>query len=435
MRYILNLVYLLFLAAAAPLLLYRAVAHGKYRQGWSQKLFGLAPRRQTPGKCLWFHAVSVGEVNLLAPLLAEIDRRHPAWQCVISTTTATGFATAKKKYPRLRVFYCPLDFSWAVETAMRRVRPDCLVLAELELWPNLIAAARRFGAQVAVVNGRLSERSFRGYRRLRRLLAPLLEQIDLFAVQNEEYAERFSLLGAERPSLHVTGSLKFDGAQTDRHNAASERLRRLAGIEDGDVVFLAGSTQHPEEEAALAAYVALVREHPELRLILVPRHPERFDAVAAMLDRHGVAWQRRSRLDVDGARSAARVLLVDTVGELGAWWATASIAFVGGSLNRRGGQNMIEPAAYGAAVCFGPNTRNFRDIVELMLARQAAVVVADAAELTAFAGRCLSDPSFAVELGERARRLVAGQLGATARTLRLLEPLLAAKPLSSSKAA
>lgn len=435
MRYILNLVYLLVIVALSPLLLYRAAAHGKYRQGWSQKLFGLVPRRQSRGKCLWLHAVSVGEVNLLAPLLAEIGRRHPAWQCVISTTTATGFATAKKKYPSLSVFYCPLDLSWAVETAMRRVLPDCLVLAELELWPNLIAAARRSGARVAVVNGRLSERSFRGYRRLRRLVAPLLAQIDLVAVQNEEYAERFALLGARRPSLHVTGSMKFDGAQTDRHNAASERLRHLAGIEDGDVVFLAGSTQHPEEEAALAAYVELAGRYPELRLILVPRHPERFDTVAATLDRHGIAWQRRSRLDVDGARPAARVLLVDTVGELGAWWATASIAFVGGSLNHRGGQNMIEPAAYGAAVCFGPNTRNFRDIVELMLARRAAVVVADAAQLTAFVCRCLSDAPFAIELGERARRLVAGQLGATARTLRLLEPLLAAKPLGASKAA
>lgn len=435
MRYILNLAYLLVIAAASPVLLYRAIAHGKYRQGWSQKLFGFVPRRQAQGKCLWFHAVSVGEVNLLAPLLAEIGRRHPAWQCVISTTTATGFATARKKYPRQAVFYCPLDFSWAVETAMRRILPDCVVLAELELWPNLIAAARRSGARVAVINGRLSQRSFRGYRWLRWLLAPMLDRIDLFAVQNAEYAERFSRLGAKAESIRVTGSIKFDGAQTDRCNAASERLRHLAGIEEGDVVFLAGSTQHPEEEAALAAYAELAGQHPELRLIVVPRHPERFDSVAAMLDRQALAWQRRSRLEAEGARPSTRVLLVDTVGELGAWWAAASIAFVGGSLGNRGGQNMIEPAAYGAAVCFGPNTRNFRDIVELMLAQQAAVVVNDPAGLSAFVGRCLSDPAFAAGLGQRARALVARQLGATDRTLELLEPLLELTSFHASKAA
>lgn len=435
MRYVYNFAYLCAVAALSPILLYRAIAHGKYRQGWWQKLFGLVPRREAEGRCLWFHAVSVGEVNLLAPLLAEIARRHPAWHCVVSTTTATGFATARKKYPELTVFYCPLDFSWAVNAAMRRIRPTCLVLAELELWPNLIAAARRWDARVTVINGRLSERSFRGYQRLRWCLAPVLRQIDLVAVQNDEYAERFLLLGAAARSVRVTGSLKFDGAQTDRRNAASERLRRLAGIDDGDVVFLAGSTQQGEEEAALATYCALQGDHPELRLILVPRHPERFDSVAAMLDRQALAWQRRSRLEAEGARQTARVLLVDTVGELGAWWAAAAIAFVGGSLGTRGGQNMIEPAAYGAAVCFGPHTRNFRDIVELMLAERAAIVVADAAELTAFVHRCLTDQSFAVGLGARARTLVAGQLGATLRTCELLEPLVEPNPASASKAA
>jgi 3-deoxy-D-manno-octulosonic-acid transferase len=441
-RYLYNVVYLVLVAAALPLLVYRAIVHGKYRRGWREKLLGLVPRRAGNAPCLWFHAVSVGEVNLLAPLLAEVARRHPGWDCLVSTTTATGFATARNKYPKVTIFYCPLDFSWAVQAAMRRIRPTCLVLAELELWPNLIAAARRSGARVAVVNGRLSERSFRGYRRLKWFIAPVLRQIELIAVQNDDYAERFLLLGARVASVQATGSMKFDGAQTDRRNAASETLRRLAGIGEGDVVFLAGSTQQGEEEAALAAYRALIGEHPELRLILVPRHPERFDSVSAMLDGSGVAWQRRSlisgsavpsvpqkqagslQIKLERPRETARVLLVDTVGELGAWWAAAAIAFVGGSLGNRGGQNMIEPAAYGAAVCFGPNTRNFRDIVELMLAERAAVVVADASELTAFVRRCLNDRSFAAAQGARAQTLVASQLGATCRTYQLLAPLV-----------
>jgi 3-deoxy-D-manno-octulosonic-acid transferase len=434
-RYLYNLVYLALIALAAPRLIYRAAAHGKYRRGWLQKFFGLVPRRVGEGPCLWFHAVSVGEVNLLAPLLSEIARRQPGWRCVVSTTTMTGFATAEKKYPSLTIFYCPLDFSWAVRRALRRIRPTCLLMAELELWPNLISAARRSGARVAVINGRLSERSFKGYHRLRWLFGQTLAQIDLIAVQNDEYAERFLTLGAAASAVHITGSIKFDGAQTDRHNTATERLRRLAGIADGDLVFLAGSTQEGEEEAALATYRELAVEYPRLRLVMVPRHPERFESVAALLGRSGLEWQRRSRLEQEGARPSARVMLVDTIGELGAWWGTAAIAFVGGSLGNRGGQNMIEPAAYGAAVCFGPNTKNFRDIVEQMLAHRAAVVVANATELTGFVRRCVADRAYAESMGSRARALVALQLGATERTYQLISPLAARLSGPSSRAA
>jgi 3-deoxy-D-manno-octulosonic-acid transferase len=368
--------------------------------------------------------VSVGEVNLLAPLLCEIRGRRPDWECVISATSLTGFTLARKKYADCTVFYCPLDFSWAVRRAMKRIRPDCLVLAELELWPNLILAARRSGARVAIINGRLSDRSYRGYRRFGRLLRPLVARLDVVAAQNKEFAERFRALGCRSDAVHVTGSIKFDGAQTDRANQATLELRRLGGFADSDVVFLAGSTQQPEEALALATYKHLRSAHPRLRLVLVPRHPERFDEVASLLAASGLAWQRRSRLNVEGARPEARVLLVDTVGELGAWWGTADIAFVGGSLHKRGGQNMIEPAAYGACVSFGPNTRNFRDIVAQLLSADAAMVVTSGDELTAFVERCLTDVSYADELGRRARELVASQLGATARTFTLLEALI-----------
>lgn len=424
MGYLLNLAYLALVVAVSPLLVYRALRHGKYRQGWPQKLLGLVPRRADDRPCVWLHAVSVGEVNLLAPLLAEIRRHRPGWRCVVSTTTATGHALANEKYPELDVFYCPLDFTWAVRAAVRRVRPRCLVLAELEVWPNLIAAAREHDARVAVINGRLSERSFRGYRRARWLIGRSLRRIDLIAAQNEEYAERFVALGAHRSAVRVTGSIKFDGARADRLNSATTRLAALAKIADDDIVFLAGSTQEPEEVAALAAFRELSGEYPRLRLVIVPRHRERFEIVADLLDRSGVAWQRRSALETAGARADARVLLVDTIGELGAWWGTATIAFVGGSLGNRGGQNMIEPAAYGAAVSFGPNTRNFRDIVAAMLASQAAVVVHDEHELRQFVRRCLAEPAFADGLGRRARQLVASQVGATRRTFELLSPLV-----------
>jgi len=427
--HLLDLVYLLLILAAMPWLAYRAIRQGKYREGYAAKLLGLVPRRSSDKACVWLHAVSVGEVNLLAMLIEEIACRKPDWQCVVSTTTMTGMGLAKRKYPELNVFYCPLDFSWAVRTAVRRIRPRALVLAELELWPNLITAVREGGGRVAVINGRLSEHSFRGYRRVRPLARRLLEKIDLVAVQDEAYAERFRRLGARAGLVHVTGSMKYDGAETDRSNPTTRRLARLAGFTHDDTVFLAGSTQEPEEAYCVRAYRALCRVWPRLRLVIVPRHPDRFEAVARLLDESGVVWQRRSQLDSQGANPKARVLLVDTVGELGGWWGTAQIAFVGGSMGSRGGQNMIEPAAYGAAVCFGPNTHNFRDVVARLLARDAAVVVHDERELTGFVRRCLENPLEAAALGNRASALVAEQLGATRRTFDLLANLVEQTPV------
>lgn len=424
MAYLLNLVYLLLLVLSAPWLVVAAIRKGKYREGFRAKLLGRVPIRQGTERCIWLHAVSVGEVNLLGPLLARLEQQHPDWVYVISTTTKTGFELAKKKYAPRTVFYCPLDFSWAVRQAMKRVRPNLLVLAELELWPNLIWAAKRHGAKVAVVNGRLSDRSFRGYRRMRPFVVRLLQALDAIAAQNEEYAERFRTLGARPESVVRTGSIKFDGAQTNRDNPKTRQLAELAGIRPNDVVFLAGSTQDPEEQLALDTFRVLAPSYPQLRLIVTPRHPERFQEVAELLERSGVAWQRRSRLEEDGSDPQARVLLLDAMGELGAWWGTAQVAFVGGSMGTRGGQNMIEPAAYGAAVSFGPNTSNFRDVVSLMLDRQAAVVVADGEQLTAFVRRCLAEPHWADELGQRARQLVLEQLGASDKTCQLLQSLM-----------
>jgi 3-deoxy-D-manno-octulosonic-acid transferase len=426
--YLLNLVYAVVLVAASPYLLVQAIRKGKYREGFAAKFLGLVPRRTSQRPCLWLHAVSVGEVNLLAPLLARIAREKPDWECVLSTTTMTGMALARKKYASVTSFYCPLDFSWAVRTAMRRVRPDLLVLAELELWPNLIRAAHEAGAKVAIINGRLSEHSYRGYRRIRPLLARVLRSVDVVAAQDETYAGRFRALGASEATVHVTGSMKYDGAQTDRQNPATLRLRQLAGLSAEDVVFLAGSTQEPEEALALDVFRELRAGWPHLRLVLVPRHPDRFDAVARLLEQSGMAWQRRTELGERGGHRRSQILLVDVVGELGAWWGTAQIAFVGGSMGNRGGQNMIEPAAYGAAVSFGPNTWNFRDVVTTMLDRQAAVVVEDQAQLMAFVRRSLEQPEYAAELGRRAQTLVAEQLGATERTLNLLAGLLEAQP-------
>jgi 3-deoxy-D-manno-octulosonic-acid transferase len=438
---LLNAVYLAIIAICAPLIVWQAIRTGKYREGYREKLLGLVPVRKGSATCIWIHAVSVGEVNLVATLLRELHGAHSDWQFVVSTTSRTGYELARKKYTDLTVFYCPLDFSWAVRTAMRRIRPTILILAELELWPNLIRAAKQHGARVAIVNGRLSDHSFPGYRRLRPLVAHMLRQIDLIAAQNDESAGRFRTLGAPADRVHVTGSLKYDGAQTDRNNTRTAELRQLARITDDDIVFLAGSTQEPEEQYAVEIFRRLAPSHPRLRLILVPRHVERFDAVAKLLDASGLSWQCRTELASQppappGVHSAStykkppaepgaegRILLVDTIGELSAWWGAARIAFVGGSFGSRGGQNMIEPAAYGAAVSFGPNTWNFRDITAALTVANAATVVHSADELESFVRRCLEDPAYAAALGTRAQSLVRSQLGATIRTVSLLDSL------------
>ena len=428
----LNLIYLALLCLFAPLLIFRAFRSGKYREGWSEKVLGKAPWRIGDRPCVWFHAVSVGEVLLLKSMVGELSRRRPGWDVVISTTTQTGLAVARRTYPDLVTFYAPMDFSWATRRAMARIRPTVLALVELELWPNLIWAAKRSGVRVAIVNGRLSLRSHRGYRRLRGPLGPTLRRIDAVAAQTEEYAARFVDLGIPRDRVRVTGSVKYDGLETDRDNPRTLALRTALGLSPADLVFVAGSTMEGEEAAALAAYREARKAHPRLRLVIVPRHAERFEKVAAWLRGRGEIVVRRSLPDVPVWKGEPPpVVLVDTMGELSAVWGLADVAFVGGSLVAgRGGQNMMEPAAFGASVLFGPHTANFRETVEQLLARGGARRVADPRELTAALKDDLDDPEAAAARGASGRAFVLAQHGASARTLAELDRLVeAARPV------
>jgi 3-deoxy-D-manno-octulosonic-acid transferase len=424
MPYLLNLLYLLALLLLSPRLLYRALTTGKRIRGPWAKLSGQAFLRAGDAPCAWFHGVSVGEVHLLRQVIAAFCRRYPDWECVVSTTTETGFEEVRKRFPDLPVFFWPLDFTWAVRRALRRVRPGLVVLAEGELWPNFLAAARRLGVPVAVINARLSPRSFRRYRRLGPLTRRVFRRLDLCLVQTEEYAEHFRALGAAPERVHVTGSVKYDGACTERDNPRTQELRRLLNVGSADLVWVAGSTQAPEERIALDIYRRARTQHPNLRLILVPRQKDRFDEVAGLLRRSGLPFVRRSEL-TGPVEDRSAVVLVDTIGELGALWGLADVAFVGGSLDgQRGGQNMIEPAAYGAAVLFGPHTWNFRPDVARLLEAGAVVQVADAEELESAVGHLLGDAEERARLGAAGRRLVLQQLGATARTVELLERVL-----------
>jgi 3-deoxy-D-manno-octulosonic-acid transferase len=429
--HVLDAAYLSTLTLASPYLLYRSARTGKYRQGLSDRFLGRAPDTDPSRSRLWFHAVSLGEVLVLRPLVDRLMSERPDLQVVLSTSTETGLSVAKERLSAARVFRSPLDFSWSVRRAMHRVAPSLLVLTELELWPNLLLEARRRRVPITVVNARVSQRSHRGYRRLRRVLQPALEAIQYWGAQSSEYADRIRDLLPEshHPRVQVTGSMKYDGAETRRDHPKSAWLRQFFDMPATDRVLVAGSTMEPEESILLDAWPRLSSLDPHLRLFLVPRHPERFDEVARLLASRSVPFVRRSRWS-SAERSLPRVVLMDSVGELAALWGLADFGFVGGSLEcRRGGQSMIEPAALGVPCCFGPNTWNFRSTVEQLLGRGAAREVRHRRELSAILEGWIRDPRSAREVGDRAAAFIRSQQGAVDRTWQGLVPFLPKQPL------
>ncbi|MGN1274608.1 MAG: 3-deoxy-D-manno-octulosonic acid transferase, partial [Thermoguttaceae bacterium] len=283
---------------------------------------------------------------------------------------------------------------------------------------NLLLTAEKLGVPVVVMNGRLGEKSFRNYSRIRPVMRRVMRTLTLVTAQDEASTERFRSLGVVPEKVFNVGSIKYDGAQSDRQNEKTRRLARLWNVEPTDRIFLAGSTQEPEEEMAVEVFRRLAPTHPELRLILVPRHPERFAEVEKLLEKTEFETQKRTDLSENHEENGrAQILLVNTIGELGGWWGTSFVGFVGGSMGSRGGQNMLEPVAFGTCVSFGPNTWNFRDIVKKLLTHDAAVVVHDVDEMTEFVRRTLEDADFARMLGQNVARLVASQQGALKKTL------------------
>ncbi|MEZ6132772.1 MAG: 3-deoxy-D-manno-octulosonic acid transferase [Planctomycetaceae bacterium] len=425
MTWVLNIVYMALLSLLSPVILWKSLRYGRYRDGWMEKLFGRLPIFGDQQPVVWFHAVSVGEVLQLQKIVQSFrEDVGDAVQILVTTSTDTGFELANTRFPGCTVSWFPLDFSWAVTNAVWRVRPQVVVLVELELWPNFLNACAKFGAKTALINARMSDRSFRGYSRINWLTSRMFARFSIVAAQNSEAADRLVSLGAARKATHVTGSVKFDGVSSDRRNAATCVLRSLFAITADDTVLIAGSTQAPEEKMAVAAWQQLREVHDNLRLILVPRHRERFDEVADMVRSHNVPLVRRSQLSGTDHVNAEAVILLDTVGELSACWGLAEIAFVGGSFGSRGGQNMLEPAAYGAAVLFGPNTWNFKDIVAKLLNAEAAVQLQTQGDFQSTVAALLADSAERRRLGQAAQSFVSAQQGAIARTVALLTTMM-----------
>ena len=418
-----NLVYLIALTAIAPFIIFRAVCHGRYRRGLRQKLFGLSPsdgrRLRAENGCMWVHAVSVGEVNLLPEIVNRLTEAEPETPIAISTSTDTGYDLAVRKFGADRVFFCPLDFTWSVTRTLENLRPKKLLLAELELWPNLIRLAGRRGCPTYVFNARLSRKSAAGYKKFGPLTKRTFSRLHWVGCQDSTTAQRFADCGTDDDRLQVTGSLKFDGAPDRRETVEIQRRVQWSGRDPWHRVWLFGSTQPGEEAMAVRVYRRLRHTYPQLRLMLAPRHPERFESVAQLVESTDLSVHRRSR-DASLGESTwngETVLLIDSMGELRHWWGVCQIATVGGSFGDRGGQNMLEPAGYGCATSFGPNTRNFAQIAEALLDAEAAVRVADEQALQSFLERCLTHEPAADSLGRNARKVVASNRGATDATV------------------
>ncbi len=429
MRWLFNTAYVLLLTVLSPVIAWRMLRHGRYRKGISEKLLGRVIRVSATRPVVWFHAVSVGEVIQLQKVVDEFQRQTAdRYDVVISTSTDTGYELAQKRFPSCQLTWFPLDFTWAVSSAMQRIQPAMVVLMELELWPNFLAECHRRAIPVAVVNARMSERSHRGYMRVRRLLAPLFRELALVAAQSKTYAERLQSMGVSLEAIRVTGSIKFDGVETNRASKKTVLLRQVFDLPDSSLVLMAGSTQEPEEQMAVDAWLKLRQRFAGLRLILVPRHRERFDEVAKLVAAANVPLIRRSGISDRPAISATAatdsesdaVLLLDTIGELSACWGLADIAFVGGSFGKRGGQNMIEPAAYGVCVLFGPNTSNFRDVVDCFRENDACIQLETQQQFEQQVAALLGDPARRLQMGINAREAVVRQQGATAMTASLL---------------
>lgn len=420
---LLNLIYLSLLLLLSPVILWRVLRHGRYRRGLPEKLLGRISLPDDPRPVAWFHAVSVGEVIQLQKVVDDyLKQNGEQRRILITTSTDTGFDLAQQRFPDCQVSWFPLDFSWAVSGALDRIQPDFVVLMELELWPGFLTACFRRHIPVAVVNARLSERSFRRYRLVRRWMHPVLGRLQLVAAQSPASAQRLQTLGVREEVLHVTGSVKFDGVQTSRENAATIALRKALAIPAEARVLVCGSTQDPEEKLGIDAWQVLRRDFPDLYLILVPRHRERFDQVATTVTEAGHPLLRKSQAgsECNVATGPETIRLLDTIGELGACWGLADFAFVGGSFGNRGGQNMIEPAAYGAAVMFGPNTRNFRDVVRILQEAEACIELQNEGQLLTTLQNLMQQPEQADSLGRMASAAVIRQQGATNRTTDLL---------------
>lgn len=416
--------YNLFLTIATvalfPVILFKLITVPKYRGGMTQKLGRLRKSVLTVIKGtrpIWVHAVSVGEVMAAHPLIRELKKKYPDRKLILSTVTVTGNYTARRRVPEAdAVFYFPFDFPCIVRRVIRGINPLIVLVAETELWPNFFRELKRSGIPSAVINGRISPKSHKNYQKFKKLFSRVFDNVDLFCMQSEADAGRIRDIGADPLKVMVTGNLKFD-------QKLPVRMSAPLAIASGKKVITAGSTHKGEEAALLDIFKRLRWKYPDLILIIAPRHPERFDEVEGLINRAGYDCQRRTKLK----GPVKDVLLLDTIGELRSFYSLGDIAFVGGSLVKVGGHNLVEPAAMRKPVIFSRYMFNFKEISEALLSAGGGIMVKDKEELYVQIDNLLSDKELARSMGERAFSVIEMNSGAAQKTIDAVGRLIVAR--------
>ncbi len=433
MRWLADLVYLVVGLLYLPVAIYNALILGKNRRGWRCR-FGFVPRFDPTRERIWIHAVSLGEINATPKLVEELRRRRPDCDVVFSATTDTGYARAVQLYGRQRVFRFPLDFSLVVSRVLSRVRPAMIVLVEQELWFNLVRRATRKGIPVAVINGRLTERSAARLGKLGGIARSMFGDLAWVGAQDESIAARFTALGAAPDRVQVISSLKWDTATVGDSVDGADELAREVGLDRSRLLWVCGSTGPGEEALILEAYRRLLDDTcgDGPALAIVPRKPERFDEVAQLIKQSGFRCVRRSRSDNDATHASNEkcvVVLGDTMGELRKFYALADVVFVGRTLVPMGGSDPMEVAALGRAMVVGPYTDNFQMPIDALRRADAVRVIESADALPASIRELLEDAAVRRSLATRARQVVLENQGATGRTAdRLIDILDRTRP-------
>ena len=412
-----DIAYLLLAVMLAPLIAYRMYFKGKYRDTIGQRL-GVVDFPQKPG-AIWLHGVSVGEIKAAQPLVQKLQEMFSPEELVISATSTAGRNMAARLYPCCRIICFPLDFSWSVRRYLRYLQPRLIILLEWELWPNFLLWSHRSQIPVLLVNGRLSTRSFRRFKRYARWLFPKLTvAIRCFSVQAEIYRQRLLQLGVADHRIQVNGNLKFDAGDNQLHVDRQQQLFEQLGVTPEHLVLVAGSTHDPEEKILIASYLELRDDFPQLRLIIVPRHPQRADAIAVAIRQVGLLAIKKTQLPASYCFDANQIIIGDVMGELAQIYTLATIAFVGGSLIPHGGQNFIEPASLGKVVLCGPYMDNFPDI-GYFVEQNAVVQLAKSEELVTRLRLLLNQPQQLRDIGQKAEYLVRQNKGSCQRNLQL----------------
>jgi 3-deoxy-D-manno-octulosonic-acid transferase len=421
-----SVVTLLTLVVLSPYFLYQALRHNKYVGSFRQRLGYLPVSLNLDGDdSIWVHAVSVGEVLAARSLIAELRRRYPRLRLFVSTTTLAGQQLARRSVSEIDgVFYFPFDWTFSVRRTLDRVQPRLFVMIETEIWPNLLRECRRRRIATVLVNGRISYRSFPRYRLIRPFFRRVLADVDRFCVQGDEAARRLISLGADPARITITGSLKFDALEViPTPGRGRERVLRFFRMSANRPVLVAGSTLRGEEEAVVRAFNRLRTGGSSALLVIAARHPERFGEVERLCRQEGLSTLRRTELPID-AEPRADAVILDTIGELAEVYQIATVVFVGGSLVRAGGHNILEPAVFGKPIVFGPHMENFAEIADAFLANDAALQVRSDRELEAAILSLMGDPVRRARLGAAARALVDANRGAKDKTLAVIAGLV-----------